>query len=73
MRVSDVEAAFPMLPYHPDVWPFVMFRFYASNEATNMGLFCHLFGDFGAAGMPGTFNPFTATGDGHLPLPPLVG
>ena len=58
MRVSDVEAAFPMLPYHPDVWPFVMFRFYASNEATNMGLFCHLFGDFGAAGMPGTFKLF---------------
>ena len=20
MRVSDVEAAFPMLPFHPDVW-----------------------------------------------------
>ena len=24
MRMSDVEAAFPMLPLHPDVWPFFL-------------------------------------------------
>jgi hypothetical protein len=54
MRMSDVEAAFPMLPLHPDVWPFFLFRFYAGPEDTEMSLFANIFGDFGAAGMPET-------------------
>ena len=58
MRMSDVEAAFPMLPLHPDVWPFFLFRFYAGPEDTEMSLFANIFGDFGAAGMPGTFKRF---------------
>ena len=57
MRVSDVEAAFPLLPLHPDVWPFFLFRFFA--DASNcMHLFVHVTGDFGAAGMPGVFKKF---------------
>ena len=53
-RRRDEEAAFPMLPLHPDVWPFFLFRFYAGPEDTEMSLFANIFGDFGAAGMPGT-------------------
>ena len=58
MRVSDVEAAFPLLPLHPDVWPFFMFRFFADGGSAALSLFMHICGDFGAAGMPGTFKVF---------------
>ena len=58
MRVSDVDAAFPLLPLHPDLWPFFLFRFYTDNDAKSLSLFAHLCGDFGAAGMPGTFKIF---------------
>ena len=54
MRVSDVEGAFTILPLHPDVWPFFMFRFFSDSSAA-LQLFMHVCGDFGAAGMPGTF------------------
>ena len=57
MRVSDVDSAFPMLPLHPDLWPFFLFRFFIDPSDTQH-LMCHLFGDFGAAGMPGTFKKF---------------
>lgn len=58
MRMSDVEAAFPMLPLHPDVWPFFLFKVFPDPSSTEMSLFANLFGDFGAAGMPGTFKIF---------------
>ena len=58
MRVSDVEAAFPLLPLHPSLWPYFMFRFFASDESTALSLFAHLCADFGAAGTPGTFKIF---------------
>ena len=59
MRVSDVEGAFTLLPLHPDVWPFFLFRFFADTAVDAMlELFCHVCGDFGAAGMPGTFHRF---------------
>ena len=57
MRVSDVEGAFTILPLHPDVWPFFLFRFFADRSA-ELSLFLHVCGDFGAAGMPGTFKTF---------------
>ena len=57
MRVSDVEGAFTILPLHPDVWPFFMFRFFSDSSAA-LQLFMHVCGDFGAAGMPGTFKLF---------------
>ena len=39
MRVSDVDAAFPMLPLHPDLWPFFMFKildFFWLSSADNL-------------------------------------
>ena len=59
MRVSDVDAAFPMLPLHPDVWPFMFFRYFSSSVPGRVRhLYCHLTGDFGTAGMPGCFKIF---------------
>ena len=58
MRVSDVDAAFPMLPLHPDLWAFMMFRFQPSPSDVNQHLFMHVTGDFGTAGMPGCFKIF---------------
>ena len=58
LRVSDVEAAFPMLPLHPDLWPFFLFKFFASDSSNRLHLFAHVCGDFGAAGMPGVFKMF---------------
>ena len=58
MRVSDVDGAFPLLPFHYDLWPHMLFRCYSSDEATSLSLFCHLCGDFGTAGMPGVFKIF---------------
>ena len=58
MYVSDVEAAFPMLPIRPDLWPFFMCRFFANPGHSHQSLFMHLTGDFGAAGLPGTFKIF---------------
>ena len=78
MRVSDVDAAFPMLPYHPDLWPFLMCRFFVDGSDT-LHLLLHLFGDFGTAGMPGTFKKFLvdvvlgmARSEQVLTLPMLV-
>ena len=58
MYVSDVEAAFPMLPIHPRLWPFFMCRGYASPVDSHMSLYMHVTGDFGAAGLPGAFKIF---------------
>ena len=52
-HVTDVEAAFPMLPFAPWVWPFMFHRFYPS-EGDPRSL--HL--DFGTRGMPGVFKIF---------------
>ena len=76
MRVSDVDAAFPMMPLHPDIWPYFFFRFYANDATRTQGLFLHLCGDFGTAGMPGVFKVFfvdvvlnMARSEGRLTLP----
>ena len=62
MRVSDVEAAFPMLPFHPDVWRFMFFRYvpleFATDKERSDHLYMHVTGDFGTAGMPGVFHTF---------------
>ena len=58
MYVTDVEAAFPMLPLAPCIWMFFMFKFFADDVTENESLFMHIFGDFGAAGLPGTFKLF---------------
>ena len=56
MRVSDVEAAFLLIPLHPDLWPFFMHKFKASAGDAAERLCMNVFGDFGARGMPGTFH-----------------
>ena len=53
-----MDAAFPLLPLHPDLWPFFLFRFFTNDDTQALSLFAHLCGDFGAAGMPGTFKVF---------------
>jgi len=58
MRVSDVDGAFTILPLHPDLWPFFLFRFFNSDESDDLTLYAHICGDFGAAGMPGVFKIF---------------
>lgn len=58
MYVFDVEAAFPMLPIRPDLWPFFMCRFFTNPWDSHQSLFVHVTGDFGAAGLPGTFKIF---------------
>ena len=58
MHVSDVEAAFPMLPFHPSLWQFLMFRFFENDETDKLSLFMHVCGDFGTRGMPGVFKIF---------------
>ena len=58
MRVSDVAAAFPLLPLNPSIWPFFLFRFAAAVGDSSLHLYMHVFADFGAAGTPGTFKKF---------------
>ena len=58
-HVTDVEAAFPMLPIAPWLWPFFMHRFYPSSGDTNaLNLYTHINGDFGTRGFPGVFKIF---------------
>jgi hypothetical protein len=40
-HVSDVEAAFPVLPFAPWVWPFMLHRLYR-GEGPELSLFCHI-------------------------------
>ena len=47
-----------MLPIRPDLWPFFMCRAFANPGDSHQSLFMHLTGDFGAAGLPGTFKIF---------------
>ena len=61
MRVSDIDAAFPLLPLSPTLWPFFLFWWYAVDAAAppdQMWLYMHVCGDFGAAGLPGTWKIF---------------
>ena len=58
MRVSDVDAAFPLLPFHPSLWQFMYFRFFPSDSCDHLHLYAHVCGDFGTAGMPGVFKRF---------------
>lgn len=75
MYVSDVESAFPLLALTPELWPFMMSRFYSiiHHEGPRKGMLTellHLFmpvtGDFGTRGMPGFFKMFYV--DGVLPM-----
>lgn len=60
MRVSDVDSAFLLLPLSPRIWQYFMFLWYDVDDETSdqLWLYIHVFGDFGSAGMPGTFKIF---------------
>jgi hypothetical protein len=58
MSVMDVDAAFLLLPLAVSLWPFFLFAWYTGDEGSETSLFMHLFADFGAAGVPGTFKIF---------------
>ena len=58
-HVTDVEAAFPMLPIAPWLWPFFLHRFYPSSGDTRvLHMYAHINGDFGTRGFPGVFKIF---------------
>ena len=57
MTVGDVQDAFLLLPLHPDIWLFMLFR-WSLTEGHDEDLFLHLFADFGTKGAPGTFELF---------------
>ena len=59
MYVSDVQDAFMLIPLSPQIWMFMLFRWFAdASSVCDDTVFCHLFGDFGTRGMPGTFKIF---------------
>ena len=63
LRVGDVDGAFPLLPLAPRLWPFFLFHWWDVNaddidESARWCLYCHITGDFGAAGLPGTWKIF---------------
>ena len=62
MRVSDVDAAFPLLPIRPRLWRYFLFVWEdcdgAASDHEHEWLYVHVCGDFGTAGMPGTFKIF---------------
>lgn len=83
MSVHDIDAAFPLLPLSPLLWPFFLFVWspHPDNPDADEGsdqewLNWHICGDFGAKGLPGTFKIFLsdvvigmARSEGALTLP----
>lgn len=82
MRMSDVDNAFPLLPLACRLWPFFLFLWWPVDAAmaivagASMVLYMHVCGDFGAAGLPGTWKMFftdvmvgVARSEGVLTLP----
>ena len=85
MHVSDVDSAFPMLPWAPCLWPYFFHRFYPLLPDGSLGARMHLYvninGDFGTRGLPGAFKIFLvdvavnmarAVGALTLPMPVYV-
>ena len=63
LRVGDIDGAFPLLPLAPHLWPYFMFHWYDldeddDNDSAQWSLYMHVCGDFGAAGLPGTWKIF---------------
>ena len=60
MTVGDVQDAFLLLPLHPKIWMYMLFRWSLASDAADGSneLFLHLFADFGTRGAPGTFELF---------------
>ena len=59
MAVKDVSDAFPLIPLHPDLWPFMLFQWFdvmaVGGDEPDWCLFVHLFAGFGMAGLPGVW------------------
>ena len=60
MSVKDVSDAFPLIPLHPTLWPFMLFQWWdvaaeAEGRPKVWCLFVHLFAGFGMAGLPGVW------------------
>ena len=87
MAVHDIDAAFPLLPLSPVLWPFFLFVWTtppsedSSSDESNLEewLCWHVCGDFGAKGLPGTFKIFftdviigMARSEGALQSPTVV-
>ena len=79
MAVDDVDAAFPLLPLKPTLWPFFIFAWTHPSKADEVWLHWHVCGDFGAKGLPGTFKIFfsdvvigMARSEGALTLPMVI-
>lgn len=79
MAVDDVDAAFPLLPLSPVLWPFFIFAWPLPGSPDEVWLHWHVCGDFGAKGLPGTFKVFfsdvvvgIARSEGALTLPVVV-
>ena len=88
MAVHDIDAAFPLLPLSPILWPFFLFVWTTpptshdleEGEPCNEDWLCwHVCGDFGAKGLPGTFKIFftdviigMARSEGALTSPTVV-
>lgn len=58
MHVSDVDGAFTVLPFHPDLWRYMFFRYNTPGVGGPPRLYVHITGDFGTKGMPGVFKIF---------------
>ena len=84
MTVSDVDAAFPLLPVAPVLWPYLLFLWYDTEAEVVDGDSCnelhvHVCADFGAAGVPGTWKIFfsdvccgMATSEWIITLPMVI-
>ena len=57
MAVKDVSDAFPLVPLHPSLWPFMLFQWWSvdSDDPYTWCLYVHLFAGFGMAGLPGVW------------------
>ena len=64
MAVKDVSDAFPILPLHPSLWPFMLFCWHFVHEEEGRPesslwcLYVHLFAGFGMASLPGIWKIF---------------
>ena len=58
MAVDDIDAAFPLLPLSPILWPFFLFVWSHPDHPGEEWVHWHVCGDFGAKGLPGTFKIF---------------
>ena len=63
MRIEDVDGAFPVLPFHPTIWKYMYVHWFdvdvpLEEQSEPNTLYVHVFGDFGAAPMPGAWERF---------------